>query len=74
MTAPTVFDSRLAADSHSRLAEGDWLEREVWDKFGVDFRGHPDLKRILMYEEFEGHPLRKDYKTNKRQPLIGPAN
>jgi NADH-quinone oxidoreductase subunit C len=51
----------------------DWLEREVWDMFGIKVADRPDMKRLLMYEEFQGHPLRKDYAIQKRQPLIGPA-
>jgi NADH-quinone oxidoreductase subunit C len=51
-----------------------WLERETYDLYGVRFTGHPNLKRILLYEGFEGYPLRKDYPKQKRQPLIGPNN
>jgi NADH-quinone oxidoreductase subunit C len=52
----------------------DWLEREVWDMYGVPFVDRPGIKRLLMYEEFVGHPLRKDYPIAKRQPLIGPKS
>jgi len=51
-------------------AVGNWLEREAWDMFGVDFKGHPDMRRILLYEEFKGHPLRKDYPAKLEQPRI----
>jgi NADH:ubiquinone oxidoreductase subunit C len=48
----------------------DWQERETWDMYGVVFKGHPDLRRIYLYEQFVGYPLRKDYPKEKRQPLV----
>jgi len=55
-------------------AGANWLERETWDLYGIVFVGHPNPQRIYLYEEFQGHPLRKDYPKAKRQPLIGPGS
>jgi NADH-quinone oxidoreductase subunit C len=64
-----AVDPRLPSVT-SLWRAADWAEREVYDMFGVRFDGHPNLKRILMYEPFEGHPLRKAYPYDRRQPLI----
>lgn len=64
-------ESNLVCPSLTPVWVGmDWHEREAWDLYGVRFEGHPDLRRVLMYEEFVGHPLRRDYPIDKRQPLV----
>ena len=57
LTVPTMYDLWQGAD---------WLEREVFDMYGIRFEGHPDLRRILMPEEFSAFPLRKDYPMQGR--------
>jgi NADH-quinone oxidoreductase subunit C len=48
----------------------DWFERYCFDMYGIRFTGHPDMRRLFMYDEFVGHPLRKDYPLKGRQPLV----
>ncbi len=63
-------ENPAAASLTPLWAGANWFEREAYDMFGIKFEGHPDLRRILMYDGFEGHPLRKDYPLKKRQPRI----
>lgn len=72
--APLAAENPFLNSITGVWAGADWFEREAYDMYGVFFRGHPNLKRILLYEGFEGRPLRKDYQKMKRQPLIGPVN
>jgi NADH-quinone oxidoreductase subunit C len=67
MSAGIFLKCRISRENPSARSVSDlwpaalWQEREVYDMFGIVFEGHPDLRRIMLPEEWEGHPLRKDY-------------
>lgn len=65
-----IEDGKELATISDVYAGANWAEREIFDMFGVRFAGHPDMRRILLYDEFEGYPLRKDYPIDKAQPLV----
>lgn len=62
-TLPSIIDVWVGAN---------WFEREAFDLMGITFTGHPNLARILTHPGFSGHPLRKDYRADKRQPFTPP--
>lgn len=73
-----VIGTRLPDDGGASLKSvasvwptAEWHEREVWDMFGIEFEGNPNLRRILMMEEFQGHPLRKDFEDQKPNLGVG---
>jgi NADH-quinone oxidoreductase subunit C len=66
-----VSEEDPSVDSLTGIYGGaNFMERECWDMVGITFKGHPDLRRILMYDEFKGHPLRKDYPVQGKQPRV----
>jgi len=73
LKAPITADSSEFDTLSEVYGVANWLEREIFDMFGLKAKGHPNLRRMLTHEGFEGHPLRKDYPVNRRQPIRPPV-
>ncbi len=67
LKVPLAADDARVPSVVSLWPTANWLEREVFDLFGIAFEGHPDLRRVLMPDDWEGHPLRKDYPVQIRR-------
>lgn len=64
-----VDDGEAVPSLALKFRTADWFEREVWDLFGIPFEGHPDLRRLLMWPDYQGHPLRKDFPLDGGDPF-----
>jgi NADH-quinone oxidoreductase subunit C len=64
MRVKIAFDESTAIESVTGIwKSADWLEREAWEMFGINFVNHPDLRKLLLPDDLEGHPMRKDFPT-----------
>lgn len=70
---PVSEESSMVDSVTDLFPTANWFEREVFDMIGIRFKGHPNLRRILTHEGFEGHPLRKDYPVNRRTVIRPPV-
>ena len=66
-----LAEEAAEVDSITKLwVAADWYERECWEMYGINFAGHPNLEHLLLYDGFQGHPLRKDYEKELQQPRV----